>query len=92
MRLSIALIAVLLCTVIADAAHAGSDAEDVVILSVKPRSADVRPVIVLPQGQPVQPGAQQSAQSRKAGNEILRVLPENRPAERARPETVPTAL
>ena len=93
MRLSVALLVVILSAGIANASRAGSDADDIVILSVQPRSADVRPVIVAPPpGQPAQGGAPQSAQSRKAGNEVLRGLPENRPAEKTRPDMVTVAL
>jgi hypothetical protein len=78
MRLSTALIAILFCTGISTASHAESDADDIVILSVKPRSADVRPVIVLRSGPPVQDTARQDGKSRKAGTETLPAPPDNR--------------
>ena len=92
MRLSTALIAILFCTGIGTASHAESDADDIVILSVQPRSADVRPVIVLRPAPPVQDTARQEGKSHKVENETLRASPDNQPAAKAHLDIVLIAL
>ncbi len=85
MRISILLMTSLFCSSIAAAAFANNDADDVTILSVKPRDSQIRPIIILRSGQPAQNDALRVDQPNKTSEEALRLLPDNRALEKAKP-------